>query len=232
MSAPALQRIDPVRQTSHVAPPYDLIELMFFAYRDFVGEADLVLAAYGLRTRASSGLAFRRPSARPHHRRTPRHLAHHQAEPQPGVARPHRRGVHRAARRRLRSPAAAARDHAQRRGAGARARPRAERPYRAGARRGRRGHARGGDALSRRRWSAKATARMCSSSWRAGASTDRIFESFARARKVRAAHDDDLSCRSRRRDGDAKPLDDHSPHVLVVDDDTRIRTLLSRYLSR
>jgi two-component system phosphate regulon response regulator OmpR len=28
-----------------------------------------------------------------------------------------------------------------------------------------------------------------------------------------------------------KPLDDHSPHVLVVDDDTRIRTLLQRYLS-
>ncbi len=30
----------------------------------------------------------------------------------------------------------------------------------------------------------------------------------------------------------AKPLVDHSPHVLVVDDDTRIRTLLSSYLSR
>ena len=30
----------------------------------------------------------------------------------------------------------------------------------------------------------------------------------------------------------AKPLADHSPHVLVVDDDTRIRTLLSSYLSR
>jgi len=29
-----------------------------------------------------------------------------------------------------------------------------------------------------------------------------------------------------------KPLGDHSPHVLVVDDDTRIRTLLSSYLSR
>jgi two-component system phosphate regulon response regulator OmpR len=29
-----------------------------------------------------------------------------------------------------------------------------------------------------------------------------------------------------------KPLVDHSPHVLVVDDDTRIRTLLSSYLSR
>src|SRR6476646_4788961 len=30
----------------------------------------------------------------------------------------------------------------------------------------------------------------------------------------------------------AKPLGDHSPHVLVVDDDTRIRNLLSSYLSR
>jgi DNA-binding MarR family transcriptional regulator len=47
MSAPALQTTDPVRETSHVPPPYDLIELLFFAYRDFVGEADLVLAAYG-----------------------------------------------------------------------------------------------------------------------------------------------------------------------------------------
>ncbi|MFI5014315.1 MAG: MarR family winged helix-turn-helix transcriptional regulator [Hyphomicrobiales bacterium] len=47
MSAPALQTTDPVRATSHVAPPYDLIELLFFAYRDFVGEADLVLEAYG-----------------------------------------------------------------------------------------------------------------------------------------------------------------------------------------
>jgi DNA-binding MarR family transcriptional regulator len=47
MSAPALQTTDPVRETSHVPPPYDLIELLFFAYRDFVGEADLVLGAYG-----------------------------------------------------------------------------------------------------------------------------------------------------------------------------------------
>jgi DNA-binding MarR family transcriptional regulator len=47
MSAPALQATDPVRETSHVPPPYDLIELLFFAYRDFVGEADLVLEAYG-----------------------------------------------------------------------------------------------------------------------------------------------------------------------------------------
>ena len=41
------RRLDPVRETSHVPPPYDLIELLFFAYRDFVGEADLVLGAYG-----------------------------------------------------------------------------------------------------------------------------------------------------------------------------------------
>ncbi|MFI4997397.1 MAG: MarR family winged helix-turn-helix transcriptional regulator [Hyphomicrobiales bacterium] len=47
MSAPALQATDPVRETTHVPPPYDLIELLFFAYRDFVGEADLVLEAYG-----------------------------------------------------------------------------------------------------------------------------------------------------------------------------------------
>jgi DNA-binding MarR family transcriptional regulator len=47
MSAPALTAIDPVRETPAVPPSYDLIELLFFAYRDFVGEADLVLGAYG-----------------------------------------------------------------------------------------------------------------------------------------------------------------------------------------
>ena len=39
MSVPAMQATDPVRETSHVPPPYDLIELLFFAYRDFVGSA-------------------------------------------------------------------------------------------------------------------------------------------------------------------------------------------------
>src|SRR3954464_5994861 len=29
------------------APAYDLIELLFFAYRDFVGDADRLLADYG-----------------------------------------------------------------------------------------------------------------------------------------------------------------------------------------
>jgi DNA-binding MarR family transcriptional regulator len=47
MSAPALQSTDPVRETSPATLPYDVVELLFFAYRDFVGEADLVLAAYG-----------------------------------------------------------------------------------------------------------------------------------------------------------------------------------------
>jgi DNA-binding MarR family transcriptional regulator len=47
MSAPALSTIDLARETPTVEPPYDLIELLFFAYRDFVGEADLVLGAYG-----------------------------------------------------------------------------------------------------------------------------------------------------------------------------------------
>jgi DNA-binding MarR family transcriptional regulator len=47
MSSPAAQTLEPVRETTHVSPPYDVIELLFFAYRDFVGEADLVLAGYG-----------------------------------------------------------------------------------------------------------------------------------------------------------------------------------------
>lgn len=33
--------------TSAVEPMYELIELFFFAYRDFVGDADRLLAAYG-----------------------------------------------------------------------------------------------------------------------------------------------------------------------------------------
>jgi DNA-binding MarR family transcriptional regulator len=47
MSAPALNTMDLVGDAPSVAPPYDLIELIFFAYRDFVSEADLVLGTYG-----------------------------------------------------------------------------------------------------------------------------------------------------------------------------------------
>lgn len=34
-------------EASRPAPPYDLIELFFFAYRDFVGDPDRILADYG-----------------------------------------------------------------------------------------------------------------------------------------------------------------------------------------
>ena len=69
---------------------FDLIELMFFAYRDFVGDADHLLAALRLWPGASPGLAFRQPAARPHHRRIAGYSENHQAESQSraqGIAR-------------------------------------------------------------------------------------------------------------------------------------------------
>jgi DNA-binding MarR family transcriptional regulator len=47
MPASALTTADRIRTEPPAPVPYDLIELLFFAYRDFVGEADLVLDAYG-----------------------------------------------------------------------------------------------------------------------------------------------------------------------------------------
>ncbi len=44
MSAPAKARSGFERES---APMYDLIELFYFAYRDFVGDADRLLEAYG-----------------------------------------------------------------------------------------------------------------------------------------------------------------------------------------
>lgn len=37
----------PAGRTEPAAPDFEMIELVFFAYRDFVGEADRALAAYG-----------------------------------------------------------------------------------------------------------------------------------------------------------------------------------------
>ncbi|MBV1701755.1 MAG: MarR family winged helix-turn-helix transcriptional regulator [Hyphomicrobiales bacterium] len=39
--------VTPVSDAAGPAPCYDLIELLFFAYRDFVGDADRVLEIYG-----------------------------------------------------------------------------------------------------------------------------------------------------------------------------------------
>lgn len=44
ISQPTL-RVAPIRRGP--APAYDLIELLFFAYRDFVGDADAALARFG-----------------------------------------------------------------------------------------------------------------------------------------------------------------------------------------
>ena len=59
------------RAAADDAPPlYDLIELMFFAYRDFVQDADRILAADGFGRAHHRVLYFvvRRPG--PHDRRT------------------------------------------------------------------------------------------------------------------------------------------------------------------
>ena len=77
--AKALRR---VRRPAGGAPMYDLIELMFFAYRDFVGDADHLLAALGLWPGAPPGLAFRFPAAWPDHRRIAGYFENHQAESQ------------------------------------------------------------------------------------------------------------------------------------------------------
>ena len=39
--------VGPVAATGPVEPVWDVIELLFFAYRDFVGDADAVLEAFG-----------------------------------------------------------------------------------------------------------------------------------------------------------------------------------------
>jgi len=47
MSSPALKADLPARMSADDEPMYEFIELFFFAYRDFVGDADRLLEAYG-----------------------------------------------------------------------------------------------------------------------------------------------------------------------------------------
>ena len=47
MSSPALKADLPARLSADEEPMYEFIELFFFAYRDFVGDADRLLEAYG-----------------------------------------------------------------------------------------------------------------------------------------------------------------------------------------
>jgi DNA-binding MarR family transcriptional regulator len=44
---PPVDHVVATESPPRVAPPFDLIELLFFAYRDFVGDADAVLAEFG-----------------------------------------------------------------------------------------------------------------------------------------------------------------------------------------
>ena len=46
--SPEVAKADPARRLRRDdGPMYELIELFFFAYRDFVGDADRLLEAYG-----------------------------------------------------------------------------------------------------------------------------------------------------------------------------------------
>ena len=81
---------------------FDLIELFYFAYRDFVGDADRLLEAYGFGRAHHRVLHFvsRQPGL--DDRRAARHSPHHQAESQPCSEGIDRRGLHRGAGRRSR----------------------------------------------------------------------------------------------------------------------------------
>jgi DNA-binding MarR family transcriptional regulator len=47
VSQPALASADEAEASAEARPAYDLIELFFFAYRDFVSDPDRILADYG-----------------------------------------------------------------------------------------------------------------------------------------------------------------------------------------
>ena len=96
-------------------PDYGLIELLFFAYRDFVADADRRLAEGRLRSRAPSRAVFRVASARPDRRRAVGHPQDHQAEPQPRAQGPARARLRDQQQRRRGSPPAPAARHAVRR---------------------------------------------------------------------------------------------------------------------
>ena len=95
----------------------DLIELLFFAYRDFISDPDAILAKSEFRPRASSRAALRRPQSRPDGGRPPRHPEDHQAEPRARAEGAGRFRLHRAAHRAAGSPPAAALRDALRPGA-------------------------------------------------------------------------------------------------------------------
>ena len=108
-------------------PIWDIIELLFFAYRDFVADPDEVLAKARLRARAPSGAAFRQPQSGHEGRRSARYPEDHQAIARAGAQAADRPGLYRAERRRQRPPPAAALRHAERRSAGDEARRSADR---------------------------------------------------------------------------------------------------------
>ena len=64
------------------------IELMFFAYRDFTGEADSILAEQNMGRAHHRAIYFHRAQPRHYRQRTSGHPQHHQTEPVTGPVRP------------------------------------------------------------------------------------------------------------------------------------------------
>ena len=88
-------------------PIWDIIELLFFAYRDFVGDPGRGAVQARLRPRPSPGAAFRQPQSRHEGRRPARDPQHHQAVARPRAQATGRSGLRGAEGRRAGPPAAA-----------------------------------------------------------------------------------------------------------------------------
>lgn len=67
-------------QTENFEIDYEIIEAMFFAYRDFVSDPDLVLKEFKIRQSAPPDYPFCQPSARINCRRIARYFEYYQAK--------------------------------------------------------------------------------------------------------------------------------------------------------
>ncbi len=76
---------------------FELIELLFFAYRDFIGDPDAILHDIGFGRAHHRVLHFVNRNPGLTGRRPARHPEDHQAEPRPGAEAAGGRGLHRAA---------------------------------------------------------------------------------------------------------------------------------------
>ncbi len=92
-------------------PEIQFIELLFFAYRDFISDPDVALLSYGFGRGAPSRHPFRQPQPRHPRRRPARHIEDHEAEPRPRAQAARRQRLHRAEDRAHRSPPASSLPH-------------------------------------------------------------------------------------------------------------------------